>query len=105
MRAGVFSVMILLGVTPLAAQAESYADDPADQAPVVLASVNTDEFSGGSGAPDAVPLFVAPRGRYVARASGLDRIDPASMTMLGGQIGGNGVQGGAVVSLTWPTVR
>ena len=55
MRAGVFSVMVLFGVTPLAAQAESYADDPAGQAPVVLGSVNTDEFSGGSGADTRLP--------------------------------------------------
>ena len=40
---------------------------------------------------------------YQARPSGLDRFDPASMRMFGGQVGGNGVKGGAVVSLTWPT--
>ena len=101
----ILSLILLLGVMPFAAQAESYVDDPAGQAPVVLASVNTDDFSGGSGVTNAAPVFAAPRGGYVARASGLDRIDPSSFTMLGGQIGGNGVQGGAVVSLTWPTVR
>ncbi len=104
MRAGILSLILLFGATPLAAQADSYgAGDPVGQ--VVLASVNTDEFSGGAGVRDPAPLFAAQHGSYVARASGLDRIDPADFRMLGGQIGGNGVKGGAVVSLTWPTVR
>jgi hypothetical protein len=35
----------------------------------------------------------------------LDRIDPASLWIFGGEIGGNGVKGGAVVSLTWSSER
>jgi len=50
----------------------------------------------------AQPLDIAAP-RYMARPSGFDRIDPASMRVFGGEIGGNGVKGGAVVSLTWPT--
>ena len=53
-------------------------------------------------AAEAPPLDTAIP-HYLARPSGLDRIDPANMRVLGGEIGGNGVKGGAVVSLTWPT--
>jgi hypothetical protein len=48
-------------------------------------------------------LLAAHGAPYTSRPSGLDRIDPANMRVFGGEIGGNGVKGGAVVSLTWPT--
>jgi hypothetical protein len=52
-----------------------------------------------------LPTFETRQIHYAARASGLDRIDPADFKVLGAEIGGNGVQGGAVVSLSWPTER
>lgn len=52
---------------------------------------------------DAAPLLGHFEPHYRPQASGLDRIDPSAMQVWGGQIGGEGVKGGAVVSLTWPT--
>ena len=37
------------------------------------------------------------------RVETADRFDPANLKVFGGAIGGNGVKGGAVVSLSWPT--
>jgi hypothetical protein len=37
------------------------------------------------------------------RVETTDRFDPANLRVFGGAIGGNGVKGGAVVSLSWPT--
>ena len=37
------------------------------------------------------------------RVETVDRFDPANLKVFGGAIGGNGVKGGAVVSLSWPT--
>lgn len=51
---------------------------------------------------DANPLLGHAEPRYRPRPSGLDRIDPSVMRVWGGEIGGNGVKDGAVVSLTWP---
>jgi hypothetical protein len=39
--------------------------------------------------------------RYRVETS--DRFDPANLKVFGGAIGGSGVKGGAVVSLSWPT--
>ncbi|HEY1962412.1 MAG TPA: hypothetical protein VGG69_08340 [Rhizomicrobium sp.] len=39
--------------------------------------------------------------RYRVESS--DRFDPANLKFFGGAIGGSGVKGGAVVSLSWPT--
>jgi len=50
-------------------------------------------------------LLDTPTPHYVVQPSGLDRVDPANMRVFGGEIGGNGVKGGAVVSLTWPTTQ
>lgn len=52
---------------------------------------------------DAAPLLGIADMHYQARPSGLDRIDPSTMRVFGGEIGGEGVKGGAIVSLTWPT--
>jgi hypothetical protein len=51
------------------------------------------------------PTFDGRQFGYAGHASGLDRIDPADFKVFGAEIGGNGVQGGAVVSLSWPTER
>jgi hypothetical protein len=39
--------------------------------------------------------------RYHVESS--DGFDPTNLKVFGGAIGGNGVKGGAVVSLSWPT--
>jgi hypothetical protein len=103
MRAGAISIIVLSSAVPFAAQAAPLAPRPAGAAPVVFASANPDDFYGRARVADNTPLLPVPGAHYVAHASGLDRIDPGNMTVLGGQIGGNGVKGGAVVSLTWPT--
>lgn len=60
-----------------------------------------------TGAPrfqqEAAPLLSRAEPHYQPQPSGLDRIDPSAMRVWGGEIGGEGVKGGAVVSLTWPT--
>lgn len=56
------------------------------------------------GAQNMVPLAAAQdRPERPVRASGMDAFDPAAFRLLGGEIGGGGVQGGGVVSLTWAT--
>jgi len=42
---------------------------------------------------------------YRPHAGTLTHFDPTDMKVLGGAVGGNGVKGGAVVSLTWPIQR
>ena len=52
---------------------------------------------------DAAPLLGQMEPHYQPRPSGLDRIDPSALRVWGAEIVGEGVKGGAVVSLTWPT--
>src|SRR5689334_632129 len=61
-----------------------HAGPPAAQAPTYAAVMRFDQ-------------------RYRVESS--DRFDPANLKLFGGAIGGNGVKGGAVVSLSWPTER
>jgi hypothetical protein len=42
---------------------------------------------------------------YRPDADVLTHFDPTNLKVLGGAVGGNGVKGGAVVSLTWPIQR
>jgi hypothetical protein len=100
MRAIIFSAIWLIGFSSGAAEGAPSAPNPA---PILLTSRNVPDVYRQPTALNNGSFVSGPRIHYVAHASGLDRIDPASMTLLGGQIGGNGVQGGAVVSLSWPT--
>ena len=73
--------------------------------------------SDSAGFPPSTLLFVReePRAREAPTlAAGMrfqlryrvetsDRFDAANLKVFGGAIGGNGVKGGAVVSLSWPT--
>lgn len=105
MRASGLFIICLSVVTSFGAQAASPSSGVRDAAPQLLASIRPEDFSSRPRVADETPLLIAAKGRYMARASGFDRIDPGNMQVFGGQIGGNGVKGGAVVSLTWPTVR
>jgi hypothetical protein len=104
MRRRVISIAVLLSAGPLAAQAAALSQDIPRPA---LLIVTPDRAGQEFGRPTTaeVPTMDVRQIHYAAHASGLDRIDPADMKIFGGQIGGNGVRGGAVVSLSWPTER
>jgi hypothetical protein len=97
MRACSIPAMTLLAVTSFAAQAAALSLD-APRSAMLLRT--PDDFNGPKNVE--APILAGPQTHYLVRASGLDRIDPADFKIFGAQIGGNGVQGGAVVSLSWP---
>lgn len=95
---------IVVGVVLLAASAAgAQAGIPARHLANRPFVVTVHGFAAPRLSGDAAPLLGHAAMRYEAQPSGLDRFDPASVRVLGGEIGGNGVKGGAVVSLTWPT--
>src|SRR3954470_16017536 len=100
MYASIISLCLLLMTLSIAAQAAPLDPGSEDSSPPVLVSDTFEAAFAEPGSGDA-PGLAGPQIHYVAQASGLDRIDPASFTVLGGEIGGSGVQGGGVVSLTW----
>jgi hypothetical protein len=104
MRKCAILMVALQAAAPLATKAAAVAVDASQAVTLDLTSDRLERDFGQSKNVDA-PILPGSPSHYIARASGLDRIDPADMRVLGGQIGGNGVQGGAVVSLTWPTER
>jgi hypothetical protein len=93
--------MTLLAMAPFPAQAAAVPSDASQSAALLLtADPSVEDFEAPRNAE--APTLATPQIRYLARPSGLDRIDPADLKIFGAQIGGNGVQGGAVVSLSWP---
>jgi len=102
MRVCSILAITLLAMAPFAAQAAALPPDASSTAALLLTSDRSaEDFERPSNAE--APILAGPQTRYLARASGLDRIDPADLKIFGAQIGGNGVQGGGVVSLSWPT--
>jgi hypothetical protein len=97
-------VAVLLTMPALATQAQSLTADETEFTSSLAASTGSNGLVTDARAENAEPAGGASL-HYVVQPSGLDRIDPANMRMFGGEIGGNGVKGGAVVSLTWPTDR
>jgi hypothetical protein len=95
---------VLLTAGPFAAQA---AASPPEVPHAALLIVTPDRAGQDFERPATAepPTFDDRQIGYAGRASGLDRIDPADFEVFGAEIGGNGVQGGAVVSLSWPTER
>ena len=53
--------------------------------------------------PEPPTLAAGMRFQLRYRVETSDPFDPTNLKVLGGAIGGNGVKGGAVVSLSWPT--
>jgi hypothetical protein len=104
MRKHALSIAALLAAGPFAAPAATL---PPDAPHTALLLVTPDRFEQAFARPRMVesPTLDAGQIHYAARVSGLDRIDPADFKVFGAEIGGNGVQGGAVVSLSWPTER
>src|SRR5437763_45018 len=98
----IISVCLLLMTLSFAAQAAP-ADSGGDNPPAALLAASLSHPVFAEPAYGEAPGLAQTQIHYVAQASGLDRIDPASFTMLGGEIGGSGVQGGGVISLTWAT--
>ena len=98
---GVIAGAFLLAASAAAAQASDLAVRQAHARLLVL----TPKRDGAVFRYRDAPLMLGhTEPHYQARPSGLDRFDPSAMRMFGGQIGGNGVKGGAVVSLTWATI-
>jgi hypothetical protein len=93
--------MTLLAAAPFAAQAAALPLDVPRTAVLLLTTDHSAEGFERPQTPEA-PTLAGPQTHYLVRASGLDRIDPADLKVFGAQIGGSGVQGGAVVSLSWP---
>jgi hypothetical protein len=102
MYASIISLCLLLMTLSFAAQAAPPGPGSDDFSAPALASGMFDPVFAEPDSGSA-PGLSGPQIHYAAQASGLDRIDPASFTVLGGEIGGSGVQGGGVVSLTWAT--
>ncbi|MBV8798524.1 MAG: hypothetical protein JOY77_11135 [Alphaproteobacteria bacterium] len=103
MQASALSGLVILGLFSFAAEAAS--PNMIASGTGGLVSTDRDLRYGQTDITAATPLLARANAHYAVQASGLDRIDPAAFQLFGGQIGGNGVQGGAVVSLTWPTER
>ncbi|HSC18453.1 MAG TPA: hypothetical protein VLC74_06020 [Rhizomicrobium sp.] len=101
MRTAIFSVIALLAASS-AAQSAGISEPNTRTAS--LSEAPSFGLVRGDHAAESQPTD-APAPHYRVQPSGLDRIDPANMRVFGGEIGGNGVKGGAVVSLTWPTDR
>ncbi|MBV9570348.1 MAG: hypothetical protein JO056_03815 [Alphaproteobacteria bacterium] len=98
MRTGV--PLILLAIAAATGAMPAAADDaiPND----LVLSGDTDALFGPAlMQTDASDLASAPR--LTAPSSNIGGFDPSQMRIFGGEIGGEGVQGGAVVSLSWPT--
>ena len=95
---------VLLAMPAFAAEAQSLDPDETEFTSSLAASTQSNGLVTHVRADSVEPAIGASL-HYVAQPSGLDRIDPASLRMFGGEIGGNGVKGGAVVSLSWPTDR
>ena len=95
---------VLLVAAPFAAQAAALSPDVPQAALLVVRPDRAGQDFERPARAEA-PTFDERDVGYAGRASGLDRIDPADFKVFGGEIGGNGVQGGAVVSLSWPTER
>ena len=100
MRTAIFFTIALLAV-PSAAQSGGISE-PNTRTASLSGGPSFGLVSGDHGGAEPQPLD-ASAPHYRVQPSGLDRIDPANMRVFGGEIGGNGVKGGAVVSLTWPT--
>ena len=101
MRTGVL-FLTLLAVTAVIAAKPATADDavPND----LVLSGDTDALFGPAlMQTDAPDLAAAPRS--AVPSSHVGGFDPSQLRIFGGEIGGEGVQGGAVVSLSWPTQR
>jgi len=64
-------------------------------------------FHAGGQSLSRPPTLWAPPSElhYRPDADTLTHFDPTNMRVFGGTVGGNGVKGGAVVSLTWPLQR
>ena len=104
MMTKVVCAAVLLALPAFAAQAQSLDPDETEFTSSLAASTGSDGLITHVRADNAGPAAGASL-HYVAQPSGLDRINPGNMRVFGGEIGGNGVKGGAVVSLTWPTDR
>ena len=104
MRLALVSMILLPAAMPAMAQpAFSFSGNSSANFSVPLSPASGAVRASDYRADSEAPSFSDSRMRYTAYPSGLDRIDPGTIRVLGGEIGGNGVKGGAVVSLTWPT--
>ena len=96
---------VLLTAGPLTAQATALSPEVPQTALLLIVAPEHGAQDFERAATAEPPTFDGRQIGYVGHASGLDRIDPADFKVFGAEIGGNGVQGGAVVSLSWPTER
>lgn len=101
MRTGVL-FLTLLGITAVVATRPAAADDSSPDSLVLSGDTNA-LFGPALMQTDAPDLAAAPS--YTPHGTTLGRFDPSQLRILGGEIGGGGVQGGAIVSLSWPTQR